>query len=156
MPNSGPSDGAMQSDMRMKSAFNAKTRVVSRLAVKPNPRAEGKPGPLRLDGELLELVSVKLGGQALDASAYRPALLTMVGVLAVGLVANLLIRPVAQRFHENGDVQVLPSRTDAIGGDDGTVAHGGASRVFLSWAVVLLLLGYGVVMTLLTALRLFT
>ena len=31
----------------------------------------------------------------LTAEAYRPALLTMVGVLAVGFVANLLIRPVA-------------------------------------------------------------
>jgi Na+/melibiose symporter-like transporter len=36
----------------------------------------------------------------LTADAYQPALLTMVGVLAVGLVANLLIRPVAERFHE--------------------------------------------------------
>ena len=114
--------------------------------------AAGVAGPLIINGFL----DAQGKPGALDASAYRPALLTMVGVLAVGLVANLLIRPVAQRFHENGDVQVLPSRTDAIGGDDGTVAHGGASRVFLSWAVVLLLLGYGVVMTLLTALRLFT
>jgi hypothetical protein len=43
--------------------------------------AQGKPGTL-------------------TASAYRPALLTMVGVLAVGFVANLLIRPVPERFHE--------------------------------------------------------
>ena len=43
--------------------------------------AQGKPGTL-------------------TASAYRPALLTMVGVLAVGFVANLLIRPVPDRFHE--------------------------------------------------------
>ena len=68
----------------------------------------------------------------------------------------LLIRPVAERFHETGDVSVLPSRDEAFGGDDGTVAHGGRSHVILSWAVVVLLLGYGVVMTLLTALRLFT
>ena len=34
------------------------------------------------------------------AADYRPALLTMVGVLAVGLVANLLVRPVSERFHE--------------------------------------------------------
>ena len=43
--------------------------------------AQGKPGEL-------------------TAADYRPALLTMVGVLAVGFVANLLIRPVAERFHE--------------------------------------------------------
>jgi MFS family permease len=36
----------------------------------------------------------------LVAADYRPALLTMVGLLAVGSVANLLIRPVASRFHE--------------------------------------------------------
>ncbi|WP_134764607.1 OFA family MFS transporter [Nocardioides sp. 1609] len=37
---------------------------------------------------------------ALTADAYRPALLTMVALLAVGLVANLLVRPVSERFHE--------------------------------------------------------
>ncbi|NYI77360.1 OFA family MFS transporter [Nocardioides panzhihuensis] len=36
----------------------------------------------------------------LTAEAYRPALLTMVGVLAVGFVANLLVRQVPDRFHE--------------------------------------------------------
>lgn len=36
----------------------------------------------------------------LVAGDYRPALLTMVGVLAVGFVANLLVRPVDERFHE--------------------------------------------------------
>lgn len=36
----------------------------------------------------------------LVAADYRPALLTMVGVLAVGFVANLLVRPVHERFHE--------------------------------------------------------
>ncbi len=36
----------------------------------------------------------------LVAADYRPALLTMVGVLAVGFVANLLVRPVDERFHE--------------------------------------------------------
>jgi MFS family permease len=43
--------------------------------------AQGTPGKLTVD-------------------AYRPALFTMVGVLAVGFVANLLIRPVSDRFHE--------------------------------------------------------
>jgi hypothetical protein len=43
--------------------------------------AQGKPGTL-------------------TAEAYRPALYTMVGVLAVGFIANLLVRPVPDRFHE--------------------------------------------------------
>jgi MFS family permease len=46
--------------------------------------AQGKPGTL-------------------TAEAYRPALFTMVGVLAIGFVANLLIRPVPERFHEHAD-----------------------------------------------------
>jgi MFS family permease len=37
---------------------------------------------------------------SLTADAYKPALLTMVCILAVGFVANLLMRPVAERFHE--------------------------------------------------------
>jgi MFS family permease len=40
----------------------------------------------------------------LVASDYRPALFTMVGVLIVGFVANLLIRPVADRWHEKSPV----------------------------------------------------
>jgi len=37
---------------------------------------------------------------SLEAAAYRPALLTMVGILAVGFIANLAVRPVHERFHE--------------------------------------------------------
>ena len=36
----------------------------------------------------------------LTAQAYQPALLTMVGLLVVGFVANLLVRPVDARYHE--------------------------------------------------------
>jgi len=36
----------------------------------------------------------------LVAGDYRPALLTMVGVLVVGFLANLAIRPVAEKYHE--------------------------------------------------------
>ncbi|WP_427885019.1 OFA family MFS transporter [Kribbella sp. GL6] len=58
--------------------------------------AAGIAGPLIINGFLDH--EGKPG--TLTASAYRPALFTMVGVLAVGFVANLLIRPVAERFHE--------------------------------------------------------
>lgn len=40
----------------------------------------------------------------LVAADYRPALFTMVGVLAIGFTANLLIRPVAERWHEKTPV----------------------------------------------------
>ncbi|WP_139978148.1 OFA family MFS transporter [Nocardioides litoris] len=62
--------------------------------------AAGVAGPL--------IVNAFLDAQgepgSLTADAYRPALLTMVGVLAVGLVANLMVRPVAERFHQPKDV----------------------------------------------------
>lgn len=44
----------------------------------------------------------------LTAADYRPALLIMVGVLAVGFIANLMIRPVSERWHEKQPV------TDAV------------------------------------------
>ena len=58
--------------------------------------AAGVAGPLIINGFL----DAQGTPGSLTAEAYRPALLTMVGVLAVGFVANLLIRPVSSRFHE--------------------------------------------------------
>ncbi|MCT2583390.1 OFA family MFS transporter [Actinophytocola sp. S1-96] len=58
--------------------------------------AAGIAGPLIINGFL----DAQGEPGELVAADYRPALFTMVGVLAVGFVANLLIRPVASRFHE--------------------------------------------------------
>jgi MFS family permease len=58
--------------------------------------AAGVAGPLIINGFL----DVQGKPGTLTWTAYRPALYTMVGVLAVGFVANLLIRPVPERFHE--------------------------------------------------------
>ncbi|MBB4740515.1 MFS family permease [Actinoplanes octamycinicus] len=58
--------------------------------------AAGVAGPLIINGFL----DAQGKPGTLTASAYQPALLTMVGVLAVGFVANLLIRPVPSRHHE--------------------------------------------------------
>ncbi|WP_170323498.1 OFA family MFS transporter [Cryptosporangium phraense] len=58
--------------------------------------AAGVAGPLIINGFL----DAQGEPGSLTASAYRPALFTMVGVLAVGFVANLLIRPVAEKYHE--------------------------------------------------------
>ncbi|MGH3761683.1 OFA family MFS transporter [Actinophytocola sp.] len=58
--------------------------------------AAGVAGPLIINGFL----DAQGEPGRLVYSDYRPALFTMVGVLAVGFVANLLIRPVADRFHE--------------------------------------------------------
>lgn len=58
--------------------------------------AAGVAGPLIVNGFL------DAAGEpgALVAADYRPALLTMVAVLAVGFVANLLIRTVDERHHD--------------------------------------------------------
>ncbi|MGW1060117.1 OFA family MFS transporter [Micromonospora rubida] len=58
--------------------------------------AAGVAGPLIVNGFL----DAKGTPGTLTAAGYRPALLTMLGVLAVGFVANLLVRPVPERFHE--------------------------------------------------------
>jgi MFS family permease len=47
---------------------------------------------------------------SLVAANYRPALFIMVGLLAVGFVANLLVRPVASKWHEpHSDAAATPT-----------------------------------------------
>jgi MFS family permease len=58
--------------------------------------AAGVAGPLIINGFL----DAQGKPGTLTSSAYQPAQFTMVGVLAVGFVANLLIRAVPDRFHE--------------------------------------------------------
>jgi MFS family permease len=59
--------------------------------------AAGIAGPLIVNGVL---DSRGTPGQ-LVAGDYRPALFIMVGLLAVGFVCNLLIKPVADKWHES-------------------------------------------------------
>ena len=61
--------------------------------------AAGVAGPLIVNGFL----DAQGKPGTLTADAYRPALFTMVGVLAVGFVANLLIRPVAAALPREAD-----------------------------------------------------
>ncbi|GAA2631554.1 OFA family MFS transporter [Paractinoplanes durhamensis] len=58
--------------------------------------AAGIAGPLIINGFL----DAQGKPGSLTSSAYQPALFTMVGVLAIGFVANLLIHPVPARYHE--------------------------------------------------------
>jgi MFS family permease len=92
----------------------------------------------------------------LNAGDYRPALLTMVGVLIVGFVANLMIRPVAGRFHEpdRSEVESAPAASTSSGGRDVAVS---ASRPLLviAWIVVAVPLAYGVYETVVKAADLF-
>ncbi|WP_171920010.1 OFA family MFS transporter [Glutamicibacter halophytocola] len=50
----------------------------------------------------------------LTAGDYRPALFTMVGILAVGFIANLLIRPVSPRWHEQKAETSASSRPEDV------------------------------------------
>lgn len=58
--------------------------------------AAGIAGPLIVNGFL----DARGTPGQLVAADYQPALLTMVGLLIVGFIANLLIKPVDSRFHE--------------------------------------------------------
>jgi MFS family permease len=65
--------------------------------------AAGVAGPLIINGFL----DAQGKPGTLTSSAYEPALFTMVGILAIGFIANLLIRPVPERFHEeSADVEI--------------------------------------------------
>ena len=58
--------------------------------------AAGVAGPLIINGVL----DARGTPGELVAGDYRPALFIMVGLLAVGFVCNLLIKPVASKWHE--------------------------------------------------------
>ncbi len=117
--------------------------------------AAGVAGPLIVN----RFLDSAGGAGTLDADSYRPALFTMVGVLAVGFVANLLVRPVAARFHEDMSKHARASAVhEGSGGarDEGIPAGGGTIRLVLAWSVVGVLLAYGVFETITTALKLFS
>jgi MFS family permease len=70
--------------------------------------AAGVAGPLIVNS-VLDLAGGEPG--TLVAGDYRPALFIMVGLLAVGFVANLLIRPVAAKWHEPDHDAATPAAT---------------------------------------------
>jgi MFS family permease len=119
--------------------------------------AAGIAGPLIVNGFL----DARGEPGALTASDYRPALLTMVALLAVGFVANLLVRPVASRFHEPKDEHREPTDPAATaGGRAGdqagdTTAEGVTPLAVVAWLVVGIPLAYGVYETVVKAAALF-
>ena len=106
--------------------------------------AAGVAGPLIVNGYL----DAQGTPGKLTYEAYKPALLTMVGVLAVGFVANLLIRQVADRFHEPDHEE--PQLADAPAGAGGVATATRTSTttrpalLVVSWAIVGIPLLYGV------------
>ncbi|WP_203790539.1 OFA family MFS transporter [Paractinoplanes rishiriensis] len=71
--------------------------------------AAGIAGPLIINGFL----DAQGKPGSLTADAYRPALFTMVGVLAIGFIANLLIRPVPPRYHQQPGAKATPEKEAA-------------------------------------------
>ena len=59
--------------------------------------AAGIAGPLIING-VLDMAEGEPG--QLVAGDYRPALFIMVGLLVIGFIANLLVKPVADKWHE--------------------------------------------------------
>jgi MFS family permease len=115
--------------------------------------AAGVAGPLIVNGFL----DAQGEPGQLNAGDYRPALLTMVGILAVGFVANLLIKPVASRFHEEKRQTAAETSVDDAstgGGHDIAVEKAGPLLV-IAWIVVLVPLAYGIYETVVKAASLF-
>ncbi|WP_091556185.1 OFA family MFS transporter [Micromonospora pattaloongensis] len=121
--------------------------------------AAGVAGPLIVNGVL----DTQGKPGTLSAAAYRPALFTMVAILAVGFIANLLVTRIPERFHEPGTGGVDPKapaeKTDPVAlrpeSQPATPPGPQTARLWISWILVTLLLGYGVVQTAITAAKLF-
>jgi len=114
--------------------------------------AAGVVGPLIINGFL----DARGEPGQLTADDYRPALLTMVGILAVGFVANLLIRPVADRFHEERKDPVAPTDEQAAATSAHDVAVDRAGPLLVvAWVVVAVPLAYGIYETVVKAADLF-
>ncbi len=94
----------------------------------------------------------KDAGVPLDL-VYNRTLYAMAAFLAVGFVANLLVRPVAERWYMK---DVEPTQATAVAGGSYGIGRGGFSGpALLAWACVGLPLLWGIYITLTKALVLF-
>ena len=114
--------------------------------------AAGVAGPLIING----ILDTQGEPGTLTADNYTPALITMVCVLAVGFVANLLIRPVAERFHESGSDHDSAVPRGAAAGEGRDLPGPGAAWVPIAWVIVGVPLLYGVYETVVVAFDLFS
>jgi MFS family permease len=95
------------------------------------------------------------------AQVYNQTMYVLVGMLAVGLICNLMIRPVADKwFMTDAELaeekrlaheKALDSVVKGAGGNE----HTSSFTVFLAWAAVGVPLVWGIYKTLLSALKLF-
>lgn len=113
--------------------------------------AAGVAGPLIVNGFL----DARGEPGALVADDYRPALLTMVGLLAVGFVANLLVRPVADRFHEPEGSATSRTADQHEAAAEYDVPARSSALLPVAWLVVGIPLLYGIYETVVKAAELF-
>ncbi|MCW2789186.1 MAG: transporter [Aeromicrobium sp.] len=113
--------------------------------------AAGVAGPLIVN----RILDTQGEPGSLNAGDYKPALLTMVAILAVGFVSNLLIRPVDARFHEEpGGAGPTAEEHAASAEHDVPVASAGP-LIVVAWVVVAIPLAYGIYETIVKAADLF-
>lgn len=119
--------------------------------------AAGIAGPLIINGFL----DARGEPGALTAADYRPALFTMVGLLVIGLIANIMVKAVHEKHHVESAPQ--PTEETSAGDqeapqqeEDVTPVGPPPFPVWLAWAIVAIPLGYGVLQTLSNAVQLFT
>jgi MFS family permease len=93
------------------------------------------------------------------AQAYNNTFYILAGLLVVGLLCNLLVKPVDPRFHMKPDAQAGVSALSAAPVTSGQVAAvpatSSALALLLAWALVGVPLLWGVYQTLLNAMKLF-
>ncbi len=100
--------------------------------------------------------SRKAGGVPAD-HIYDVIFYWLVGLLVIGLIANLLIRPVANKWfiHTDSAGARASAATAAAGGSFGIGFGGLDAPAFLAWAAVGIPIAWGVYMTLLNAAKIF-
>lgn len=119
--------------------------------------AAGVAGPLIVNTVLESRRSAGAEGPAL----YQLSLFIMVGVLAVGFIANALMRPVADKHYASDEeVEQITASHNLKTGKDGGIAvnAGNALHTAAAWVltgIVTVGLGYGLVQIVLKSLQLF-
>ena len=86
--------------------------------------AAGVAGPLIVN----VITESQRDGGATGAAAYRPSLLVMVALLVIGFVANLLIRPVAEKYHEEAEPASRQEAEPVIGGPTESTSSSAGAR----------------------------
>ncbi|GGE73966.1 OFA family MFS transporter [Nesterenkonia cremea] len=115
----------------------------------------GVAGPLIVNG-FLDAAGGEPG--TLTADAYRPALYTMVGLLVVGFIANLLVRPVSAEHHMENESRGADEHSADSGNAEEPVAEPTGKPIVpvpAAWLIVGIPILYGLTYTFINGVQLF-